>query len=271
MYRVLTCLTTQHDWRLVAVAAVVCYLGSLAAVSLFHRARATHGRTRTVWILTAGTAAGSGIWATHFVAMLAYDPGVSLMFEIDRTALSLVAAIVVTTGGLAFAVNGATRWAAAVGGGIVGAGVAAMHYLGMAAIDVAGYVIWSWDLVAASIVLGLLFGAAAFAIAVRYEELSGTVVAAVLLTLAIVSHHFTAMGAVTLSVDPTQVADILTLSRTALAIAIAVVGTLTSLVFLIYIRKVTKSVATTELDRIIAEEAQQIAAQIKNKGGGKSA
>ena len=56
-----------------------------------------------------------------------------------------------------------------------------------------------------------------------------------------------------------------------MAIAIAVVGTLTSLVFLIYIRKVTKSVATTELDRIIAEEAQQIAAQIKNKGGGKSA
>ena len=74
MYRVLTCLTTEHDWRLVVVAGLICFLSSLAAINLFHRARATKQIVRVNWIIAAGSAAGSGIWATHFIAMLAYDP-----------------------------------------------------------------------------------------------------------------------------------------------------------------------------------------------------
>src|SRR6267143_3582576 len=76
MFRVLTCLATEHDLRLVGLAGLVCFLASFAAISLFHRAGAAHGRGRAMWIMTAGTATGCGIWATHFIAMLAYDPGV---------------------------------------------------------------------------------------------------------------------------------------------------------------------------------------------------
>jgi NO-binding membrane sensor protein with MHYT domain len=43
MFRVLNCLTTEHDWRLVALAGVICFLASLAAISLFHRAAAARG------------------------------------------------------------------------------------------------------------------------------------------------------------------------------------------------------------------------------------
>ena len=50
MFRVLTCLTVEHDWRLVAVAAVICLFASLTAVNLFNRARATAGRARALWI-----------------------------------------------------------------------------------------------------------------------------------------------------------------------------------------------------------------------------
>src|SRR5689334_1625294 len=46
MYRVLTCLGGEHDWRLVIVAGVVCFLASLTAISLFGRARATESRGR---------------------------------------------------------------------------------------------------------------------------------------------------------------------------------------------------------------------------------
>jgi len=77
MYRVLTCLSGEHDLRLVVLAGFVCFLASLAAISLFHRARATRRRTRVTWIVIAGVAAGCGIWSTHFIAMLAYDPGVA--------------------------------------------------------------------------------------------------------------------------------------------------------------------------------------------------
>jgi NO-binding membrane sensor protein with MHYT domain len=54
MFRVLSCLATEHDWRLVLVAGFVCFLASLTAISLFNRARATAGRTRAIWIVAGG-------------------------------------------------------------------------------------------------------------------------------------------------------------------------------------------------------------------------
>jgi PAS domain S-box-containing protein len=221
MFRILTCLATEHDWRLVIVAGIVCFLASLTAVSLFRRARATSGRTRLVWIGAAGAATGCGIWATHFIAMLAYDPGISIAYSVGLTTLSLIAAITVTCWGLGLAVYGPSRWAPAFGGGIVGAGVACMHYLGMWAVELPGRVTWDLDLVAISVLLGCLFGVAALAIAVRRSDVRSMLAAALLLTLAIVSHHFTAMGAVVIVPDPARAMAALSLSPTALALAVA--------------------------------------------------
>ena len=116
MFQVLNCLTVQHDWRLVGVAAVVCFFASLAAVNIFNRARSTAGRARVVWIVAAGVAAGFGIWATHFVAMLAYEPGIPIAYGVALTALSLAAATLVTGFGLSIAVYLDGRWAAILSG-----------------------------------------------------------------------------------------------------------------------------------------------------------
>jgi len=224
MFRVLTCLTTQHDFRLVVVAGVVCYLSSLTAIMLFNRARATVGRVRAIWITAAGAATGCGIWATHFLAMLAYDPGVPIAYSIDLTTLSLVAAATVTTGGLAVALYMPGRAGALIGGAIIGAGVACMHYLGMSAVELAGRVTWDLPLVVASIAIGMVLGMAAMAVAVRWQGLHALWISALLLTLAIVSHHFTAMGAVAIVPDPTRTITALSLSPDSLAIAIASVA-----------------------------------------------
>src|SRR5262245_2424270 len=204
MYRVLSCITVDHDWRLVVLAAVLCFLASVTAVNLFHRARAAQGRAHTIWLLIAGVATGCGIWATHFVAMLAYEPGVATAYNVWLTALSLIAAMAVTGGGLAIAARGTGAWRAPVGGAVVGGGIAVMHYLGMSALELPGRVGWVPHLVGASILLGILFGAAALLIAVRRADMRVTFGAALLLTLAIVSHHFTAMGAVEILPDPTR-------------------------------------------------------------------
>src|ERR1700730_359783 len=221
MFRVLTCLTGEHDWRLVILAGIVCFLASLAAISLFHRARATGGRTRAIWTVTAGAATGCGIWATHFIAKRAYYPGVRTPHDISLTALSLLAAAAVTSFGLAFAVYHPGRWRAAAGGGIVGAGVAFMHYTGMAALELPGHVTWIPGLVAWSVALGMIFGAAALAAAARSDDTRTTLLAALLLTLAIISHHFTAMGAVEIVPDPTRLIHSFSLAPTSLALAIA--------------------------------------------------
>lgn len=221
MFRILTCLTGEHDWRLVLLAGLVCFVASIVAVNIFHRALSSHARTRLIWIAIAGAAIGYGIWATHFIAMLAYEPGVSTGYSISLTALSLAAAMVLTSTGLGFAASVPGRWRAPIGGGIVGAGIASMHYLGMWALEVPGRVTWSLDLVSASIVLGMLFGYAALATAIRFGGRWGSLVAALFLTLAIVSHHFTAMSAVELVPDPTRGPDTGSLSPGLLALAIA--------------------------------------------------
>ena len=221
MYRVLTCLTVEHDWRLVALAGIVCFIASLAAITLLHRAQATRGGLRTAWLLTAGTATGWGIWSTHFIAMLAYDPGVGVGYDLSLTGAALVAAVALTSTGLWVAMLSQSRWAAAAGGTIVGGGVAAMHYLGMSALEMPGHIIWAKDLVGASIIVGMLFGMAALVTAVHRDGLWSSLGSTVLLTIAIVSHHFTAMGAVGIIPDPSRVVHESSLSPASLALAIA--------------------------------------------------
>jgi diguanylate cyclase (GGDEF)-like protein len=221
MFRVLSCLTDAHDWRLVLLACLVCFVASIVAVNIFHRAIASQARTRLIWIAIAGAAIGYGIWATHFIAMLAYEPGVSTGYGIVLTALSLATAMILTSTGFGFAASNIGPRRAAVGGAIMGAGIASMHYLGMWALEVPGRVTWSPDLVFVSIALGMFFGYAALAIALGDRGRWGTSAAALLLTLAIVSHHFTAMGAVQIVPDPTQASGDLSLSPAFLALAIA--------------------------------------------------
>jgi len=221
MYRVFNCLGSEHDWRLVVLAGVVCFLASIAAVSLFQRARALRGKSRIAWLLTASMATGSGVWATHFIAMLAFDPGIPIAFGLVLTIISLLVAIAVTSIGLALAVYGESRSSAAAGGAVVGAGIACMHYTGIAAVQMPGDIYWSTHLVAASIVLGMVFGAAALEVAARAESARVTVLAAGLLALAIMSHHFTAMGAAGVVPNGINQIDPNALSPTSLSIAIA--------------------------------------------------
>jgi len=221
MSRVLSCLATEHDGRLVVLAILLCFVASFAAIRLFRRACATTGATRAAWIVGAGAVTGFGIWATHFIAMLSYEPGVATGYEIGLTALSLVAAMAVTTMGIAVAVHGPAPWGAVAGGGIVGTGVAIMHYTGMAALQVSGRIVWAHDLVFVSIVLGIAFAAAAFGIAARRLGTGVRLTAAALLTAAVASHHFIGMGAITILPDAARAFQPASLSDTMLAVTIA--------------------------------------------------
>ncbi|MEA2346121.1 MAG: hypothetical protein QOF63_4290, partial [Thermoanaerobaculia bacterium] len=72
MLKIYNCLATAHDLKLVALAALICVLASFAAINLLHHARKSHGHMRGVWLAVSAISTGFGIWATHFVAMLAF-------------------------------------------------------------------------------------------------------------------------------------------------------------------------------------------------------
>ncbi len=221
MFQVLTCLTVEHDWRLVVLASAVCVLASVVAISLFHRAQATHGRTQVVWLSLDAAAAGCGIWATHFIAMLAYDPGVGAGYNLGLTVLSLIFAVTITGVGLSVALHDFFKWSPAIGGAIVGGGIAAMHFTGMLALELPGRITFSFDLVLVSLALGAVFGSLALVVAARRDDLRHTLTSAFLLTIAIVSLHFTAMGAIVFMPDPALITDPISLSPASLSLVVA--------------------------------------------------
>ncbi len=211
MLKIYSCIATAHDLRLVGLAALVCVLASFAAINLLRHARKSRGQMRGVWLAVSAISTGFGIWATHFVAMLAFTPGIPSGYNIVLTILSLVAAILLTGAGLAVSLVPNWRHGPWIGGVIVAGGIAAMHYTGMAAFEIAGIILWDPVLVAASIILGAAIGAVALPVGLHGAEEKWKIGGAVLLTLAICSHHFTAMAAVsiipyaTIEVSPSAV------------------------------------------------------------------
>src|SRR5262245_66626819 len=144
MLTVYNCLVTDHDLRLVALAAVICALASYTAINLLHHVRKSAADMRRVWLAVSAMSTGFGIWATHFIAMLAFTPGVPTAYNIALTGLSLVAAIFLTGIGLGVAGTSIAgpRVRAGPGGAQAGAGRAAMHCTGQAEIEFIGTILW---------------------------------------------------------------------------------------------------------------------------------
>jgi diguanylate cyclase (GGDEF)-like protein/PAS domain S-box-containing protein len=222
MFKIYNCIATAHDLKLVGLAALVCVLASFAAINLLRHARKSHGHMRGAWLAVSAITTGFGIWATHFIAMLAFTPGIPSGYNIIVTVLSLVAAILLTGAGLAVSLTPNWRHGPWVGGAIVAGGIAAMHYTGMAAFEIAGIILWDPVLVAASVVLGAAIGAVALPVGLHGKEEKWKFGGAVLLTLAICSHHFTAMGAVSIIPDPTMEVSQSALPAGWLAVGVAI-------------------------------------------------
>ncbi|TMJ63277.1 MAG: EAL domain-containing protein [Alphaproteobacteria bacterium] len=222
MLRIYECIATAHDLRLVGLAAVVCILASYAAINLLRYAAKSQGRMRAVWLGVSAISTGFGIWATHFIAMLAFTPGIPSGYNILLTMLSLAAAILLTGAGLGISLTPNWRHGPWLGGAIVAGGIAAMHYTGMAAFEIAGVLLWDSVLVASSIVIGAAIGAIALPVGLHGHTEKWKFGGAVLLTLAICSHHFTAMAAVSIIPDPTMEISQSALPAEWLAVAVAI-------------------------------------------------
>ncbi len=202
MFAVLTCIFAQHDLRLVAVAAAICVVASCTAFGFHARAVRASGSLQWAWLALSAFVAGSGVWATHFIAMLAYQPTLKIAYDLPETAVSLL--VSVAGMGLGF---GLATWrrglqAGLIGGVVAGASIAVMHYIGIAAIRTEADVSWSLWYVAASILIAGAGGMAAFSVRDRVKGVWAWAPPAAVFVLGIVGLHFTAMTAVTLTPDP---------------------------------------------------------------------
>lgn len=181
MLKVIGCIAQEHDLALVVLAGVLCLFACFTSMNMLSRAKVAQGRMRALWLMAAGVVAGSGIWATHFVAMLAFKSILPVNYEIGLTFLSALIAIVMCGVGFAIVLG---RPGPLVGGALIGVAISAMHFTGMAAVRIPADPVWDMNYVIAAVVIGVLASAGAMHAAMRVPALGGMLSGSLLFTVA---------------------------------------------------------------------------------------
>ncbi len=194
-------LTGSYNIPLVALSVVIAIGASYAALDLAGRVTASRGLARAAWLAGGASAMGLGIWSMHYIGMLAFKLSVPVSYDWRMVLLSLLAAILASA--VALYVVSRQRMglvSAAVGSVVMGAGIAAMHYIGMEAMRLSAMCHYRTGLFAASILLAVVISfVGLWLVFSAREETQGNfwrkVISALVMGAAIPVMHYTGMAA----------------------------------------------------------------------------
>ena len=190
----------DHGWITPTVSYVLSVLGSMLGLTCCIRLRAAGSRgERTWWLILASVAiGGTAIWSMHFVAMMGFSVvGTPIRYDVGLTAASAIIAIIAVGLGLAIALlgRGAQNTRIIAGGVIAGLGVAAMHYTGMAAMQLNGDVSYGTARVGLSIGIAVVAASVALWLTVTVQKPLVVFISALVMGVAVNGMHFTGMSA----------------------------------------------------------------------------
>jgi signal transduction histidine kinase len=193
-------LVGYYDLWTVFCSFVIAFLAGFAAFESVDHVRA--GASRQRWVFFGGVTLGLGIWSMHFVGMLAWRPPFPLYYAVDRTLLSVLAAICASWLALYLVVDdlaGKSLLRRGLEALLVGAGICSMHYIGMAALGFSGRVMWDPLWVVCSFAIAVTASWAAMALLARggdgMKNLAPRLMASAGIAVAICGMHYAGMHA----------------------------------------------------------------------------
>jgi diguanylate cyclase len=220
-----------YDYRLVALSVLIAIFASYAALELAGRVTAARGRARLAWLIGGASAMGTGIWSMHYTGMLAYQLPIPVFYHIRTVLLSLLAAIFASCIALlVVSREELTTQRVIIGSLLMGAGITAMHYTGMAAMRLAAMHRYHHGLWTLSGALAVIVSLAALWITFHFREGKSErllkIVSSIIMGLAIPVMHYTGMAAVhfVYTGKPPDLTDALSIS--ALANSAVILSTL---------------------------------------------
>ena len=190
-----------YDPVLVSLSVIVAIFAAYASLLVSnHVAITKSAAARRIWVTVGGLCLGFGIWAMHFVGMLAFNLPCSTSYDASITALSIIPGVLASV----LALHTISRrelsfTQLATGGMLIGAGVGAMHYSGMAAMRLSGVIRYDAKLFLLSILVAVVLATAALWIKFRLQAIHArgtswvTFGSAGVLGLAVSGMHYTAM------------------------------------------------------------------------------
>ena len=159
-------MVVKYDFLLVIFSIVIAIFASYTTLELTGRMTPKNGENiRLGWLIGGSLTMGTGIWAMHFIAMLAYHLPVSIGYDFPIVILSWVAAVIAS--GIAFYSlhRGFTHWFwLLISGMLMGSGIGSMHYIGMAAMRVPAEMHYNYWIVALSVLVAVTGSIAALLI-----------------------------------------------------------------------------------------------------------
>lgn len=191
-----------YDTALVALSIAIAVLASYCALDLARRVTSNAGRWGRIWLIGGACSMGAGVWSMHFVGMLAFSMPIPLAYDVATTLGSLAIAVAASGVALHVASRPHMTLRQLLGGGtLMGIGICAMHYTGMAAMQMSPPIQYDPLLFAASVMIAICASVVALVLAFTLRGESGgwsvarRLGAAVIMGLAISGMHYTGMAA----------------------------------------------------------------------------
>jgi NO-binding membrane sensor protein with MHYT domain len=190
-------IAVNYNPTLLALSFVVSVIGSFVGLMACRHIAGVDGRIS--WY-NAGSAAiaigGVGIWAMHFIGMLALKVDLAMGYAAVETLVSMAVAIGATALALAFVAKAPlSPWRLVTAGVALGLCACLMHYLGMYGMRFNGFFAWNWSLVALSVGIAIVAATAALWLAFRANGVGLRVLAALVMAVAVCAMHYTGVAA----------------------------------------------------------------------------
>jgi PAS domain S-box-containing protein len=219
-----------YNLRLVATSVAIAILAAFVALSISGRIAAARTRwARYAWASAGAISMGGGIWSMHFVGMLAFALPCGITYDLVGTVLSMIPGVLAS--GIALsAISKPDKPALSrisASALLMGAGIGAMHYSGMAAMRPEALLRYNPALVAISIIVAVVLAFAALSIRfefhrTRSSRTGATIIAASVMGCAVAGMHYTAMHASIFFPLPDAPIHRMVLSPTLLAVLITI-------------------------------------------------
>ncbi|WP_338054103.1 MHYT domain-containing protein [Streptomyces spiramenti] len=179
-------------------AFLMAVVGSALGLRCTTRALSSERSRRPGWLALGALSIGTGIFTMHFIAMMGFTvPSMNLTYDLGITYASLAVAVGVVGIGV-FLVGYAPRsnLTLAAAGVVTGLGVAAMHYMGMAGMDMAGVMRFDTVTVGVSVAIAVVAATAALWFAVNVSGFAASLGASAIMGVAVTGMHYAGMAAV---------------------------------------------------------------------------
>ncbi|HWY62366.1 MAG TPA: MHYT domain-containing protein [Rhizomicrobium sp.] len=191
----------SYDLPFVALSVGVAVLSMYVALSVADRIVASSRRSvRLIWTSVGAIVMGGGIWSMHFIGMLAFSLPCGVGYNPLLTLVSILPGVLAS--GVALFVLSRRKQASQkllfTSALFMGAGIGAMHYSGMAAMEPAALLRYDIRIVALSVVVAVALAYLALVIRARLEHFNDhrimrTLLPATVMGLAIAGMHYVAM------------------------------------------------------------------------------